>query len=309
MNSSQFPKSHVILSIVLGLTLCSFVIAKFSGDPDDDRFTTETVLLDLPTVDDINGQAFLPGAAAASQDPAPTPRAVTNTTTKKVSVAPGDNLALLFKQHGLSPQELHRLVTTKPLGPRLKEIFPGHELRFTVDDANTLVKLEYSPGPLEVLEFTRVGDGYEGVEVVAEPERVTAYKHAIIDHSLFIASQRAGLDDSITMRLAQIFQWDIDFVLDIRAGDEFYVLFEELYLGDRFIGYGKSWLPNSSIKATVTEPFCIPIPNLMRAITIRVGIACARHFCEHPYRSRESVPTSTYAAHTRCGNARCRIEA
>lgn len=239
MNSSQFPKSHVILSIVLGLSLCWFVIAKFSGDPDDDRFTTETVLLDLPTVDEINRQALLPGAATASQNPAPTPRAVTNTTTKKVSVAPGDNLALLFKKHGLSPQELHRLVTTEPLGSRLKEIFPGHELRFTVDDANTLVKLEYSPGPLEVLEFTRVGDGYEGVEVVAEPERVTAYKHATIDHSMFIASQRAGLDDSLTMRLAQIFQWDIDFVLDIRAGDEFYVLFEELYLVDRFIGYGK----------------------------------------------------------------------
>ena len=41
------------------------------------------------------------------------------------------------------------------------------------------------------------------------------------------------------MRLAHIFQWDIDFVLDIRSGDEFHVLYEELYLGDEFIGYGE----------------------------------------------------------------------
>jgi murein DD-endopeptidase MepM/ murein hydrolase activator NlpD len=68
---------------------------------------------------------------------------------------------------------------------------------------------------------------------------MTAYKHATIDHSLFVASQRAGLDDALTMRIAQIFQWDIDFVLDIRKGDEFYVLFEELYLGEEFIGNGK----------------------------------------------------------------------
>ncbi len=237
MNSSQFPKSHLIISIVLGVSLCSFVIAKFSDDPEGDRFTTETVLLDLPAIGEIDNQA--PVSAAASPDPLPSRPVPTNTTTKKVRVAPGDNLALLFQKQGLSPQELHRLVTTKPLGSRLKEIFPGHELRFTVDEQNTLVKLTYSPGPLEVLEFTRIGDAFEGVEVVSEPERVTAYKHGTIDHSLFIASQRAGLDDSLTMRLAHIFQWDIDFVLDIRAGDEFYVLFQELYLGDRFIGYGK----------------------------------------------------------------------
>ena len=37
------------------------------------------------------------------------------------------------------------------------------------------------------------------------------------------------------MRLGQIFQWDIDFVLDIRKGDEFYVVYEELYHnGDEF---------------------------------------------------------------------------
>ena len=231
MNSNRFPKSHIVISIVLGLSLCSFVIAKFSDDPDDDRFTTETVLLDLPATGEIQDQPPVPEAEPAIPLPA-------NTTTTKVRVAPGDNLALLFKKHGHSPQELHKLVTTEPLGPRLKEIFPGHELSFTVDEANTLVKLAYSFGPLEVLEFTRVGDGYEGEEVIAEPERVTSYKHGTIDHSLFVASQRAGLNDAMTMRLAQIFQWDVDFVLDIRTGDEFYVLFEELYLGDKFVGHG-----------------------------------------------------------------------
>ena len=43
----------------------------------------------------------------------------------------------------------------------------------------------------------------------------------------------------MTLRLAQIFQWDIDFVLDIRKGDEFSVLFEEKYVDGEFIGFGK----------------------------------------------------------------------
>ena len=47
--------------------------------------------------------------------------------------------------------------------------------------------------------FERVGDEFVGEEVRRAPERITSYKHAVINHSLFIASQRAGLDDSLTM--------------------------------------------------------------------------------------------------------------
>jgi murein DD-endopeptidase MepM/ murein hydrolase activator NlpD len=121
----------------------------------------------------------------------------------------------------------------------MKEIFPGHELTFAQAPDGALVKVAYSPGPLETIEFTRIGDVFDGHELIEEPDRRKAYKHGTIDHSLFVASQRSGLDDRLTMRLAQIFQWDIDFVLDIRSGDEFHVLFEELYLGDEFIGFGE----------------------------------------------------------------------
>ena len=62
--------------------------------------------------------------------------------------------------------------------------------------------------------------------------------HGLIDHSLFVASQRIGLDDETTMRVAHIFQWDIDFVLDIRKGDEFDIVVEELHLNGDFVGYG-----------------------------------------------------------------------
>jgi murein DD-endopeptidase MepM/ murein hydrolase activator NlpD len=86
--------------------------------------------------------------------------------------------------------------------------------------------------------FQRTGEGFEAEKVVSQPDKVVTYKHSTIDSSLFVASQRAGLPDNLTMRLAQIFQWDIDFVLDIRPGDEFFVLYEELYFEGEFIGYG-----------------------------------------------------------------------
>lgn len=51
----------------------------------------------------------------------------------------------------------------------------------------------------------------------------------IIERSLFDDGQDAGLSDRLIMELAEIFGWDIDFVLDLRRGDTFTVVHEEKY--------------------------------------------------------------------------------
>ena len=236
LKGSRFPTTHLAAIAILGLCLCPFVVARFVHAPENENTHPGPEALELSVQQDILAAA-LPEAApdAATQD---TPAAQTGPNTEILEVRSGDNLANLFKRRGIPPGDLHELVHSQPFGPRLKAIYPGHQLKISTDSDNRLAKLSYSPGPLETLEFTRVGDGFAGNEVIAEPERVKQYRHGIIDHSLFVASQRAGLEDSVTMRLAEIFQWDIDFVLDIRAGDAFHVLLEELHLGDQFVGCG-----------------------------------------------------------------------
>ncbi|MFU8813757.1 MAG: peptidoglycan DD-metalloendopeptidase family protein [Pseudomonadales bacterium] len=179
----------------------------------------------------------LPASAAPTYPPS-APGEQPLHRVKTIKVKPGDNLSLIFKREGIGASELHRLVTSEPLGKRLRNIFPGHELTFTQAQDGSLLKLAYTPSVLETLEFVRQDGGFSGQERVQRPERSEAYKHGVIQQSLFIASQRAGLPDSLTMRFAQIFQWDVDFVLDIRQGDEFHVVYEELYVGDEFIGFG-----------------------------------------------------------------------
>ncbi|MEZ5561203.1 MAG: peptidoglycan DD-metalloendopeptidase family protein [Pseudomonadales bacterium] len=208
--------------------------------------STQAVTPETPTTASATLPATPAGAAAPVTHSAAPATSVDPATgapglamrERHAQVKPGDNLSKIFKREGIAARELALVLASKPLGPRLKSIFPGHDFVFALAEDDSLVKLTYTPGPLETLEFERAGDSFIGREVVREPERTTAYKHAVIDHSLFVASQRAGLDDAMTMRLAQIFQWDVDFVLDIRKGDEFYVLYEELYVGDEFVGYG-----------------------------------------------------------------------
>ena len=60
----------------------------------------------------------------------------------------------------------------------------------------------------------------------------------VIEDALFLAAQKAGLNDRLALALAEIFQWDIDFVLDIRKGDRFELLYEEQSLDGEVIGTG-----------------------------------------------------------------------
>jgi murein DD-endopeptidase MepM/ murein hydrolase activator NlpD len=266
--------------------ICSFVVAKFNDDPNADRFTTDSVLLDLPPAasDPVIAEALTEEVELA---PPPADEPVTDLREINATVKPGDSLAAIFKRNGLSAKDVHAVSNSKPLGSKLRSIFPGQILTLYVDDTNALMRLSFSTGPLDTLEYERTGDGFKGTLVSNEPDRELAYKHGTIDHSLFVASQRAGLSDGMTMRLAQIFQWDVDFVLDIRPGDTFFVLYEELFHNDEFIGYGDILAAEfvnqgESFRATqyVTEAgekdFYAPSGESMRKAFLRAPVAFSR---------------------------------
>lgn len=55
----------------------------------------------------------------------------------------------------------------------------------------------------------------------------TTNAHGIINSSLSLAGQQAGLSDELIMQLTSIFAWDIDFATNLRQGDQFTVVYEE----------------------------------------------------------------------------------
>ena len=251
----QFPRTHILLIAGLALGMTTLVIAKFNDGTEQHRFNNESALSSIneeslnaivieappPLIDDPLPQADL---ATLPITPIATPihnAPIHKDTWREVKtkVKPGDNLALIFKRHNLSPRDVYAVSQSKPLGTRLKNIFPGHELTLFLSDDDRLMAMNYATGPLDTLVYERDGKTFSSRQVTSEPESVLAYKHGVIDHSLFVASQRAGLTDALTMRLAQIFQWDVDFVLDIRPGDAFYVLYEDLFHQGEFVGHGE----------------------------------------------------------------------
>jgi len=157
----------------------------------------------------------------------------------KVVVAPGDNLSLIFGRHGFSKKDLHKILESGPTAKNLRRINPGQEIAVKADEQGRVLgmiqELDYRRSLHVVLE----NDSYSVSIVEIEPEIRNASVLAKIKQSLFLDGQAAGLADKTIMELTDIFGWDIDFVLDVRSGDQFSVVFEEIFKDGEKVKNGK----------------------------------------------------------------------
>ena len=166
------------------------------------------------------------------------PRTATRGKCHQVTVAVGDSLALIMSRVGLPGAEVFRVMAAGKATRPLRNLRPGQRLRLLVDGPR-LRRLELRIDALRTLTVERHNDRFDARLLTREFERRITHASAVIKYSLFGAGQRAGLSDNKTMDLAGIFGWDIDFALDIRAGDRFTIVYEKLYLDGRYVGEGR----------------------------------------------------------------------
>ncbi|MDR7087999.1 OapA family protein [Cellvibrio fibrivorans] len=157
---------------------------------------------------------------------------------KEFTVQNGDNLSILFKRAGLNDRTIYELFSDAKDAKDLRNIRPGQKMAFLVENGQ-LQGLNYIIDELNSLNFTRGTKGFTGKEIALKPDVKYAFRQASIDSSLYMAGKRAGMPSNLTMELANIFGWDIDFALDIQKGDSFKVMYEEQFLEGKRIGTGK----------------------------------------------------------------------
>lgn len=157
----------------------------------------------------------------------------------KVTVAPGDNLSLIFGRHGFSKRDLHKILKTGPLAKNLRRITPGQEILVNANEQGQVLGMVQALDYRRTLHVALNDNSYSLAIVEIEPEVRYASVLAKIKQSLFLDGQASGLAEKTIMELTDIFGWDIDFVLDVRAGDQFSVVFEELFKDGEKVKSGK----------------------------------------------------------------------
>lgn len=259
----KFPKTHLAAAVVISAVVGTTMIFSPSADVEAKRMS---VSLDLESGEVIktnlsNGDTPIPSAPTATNNNTAaltdvTPEQAPSATAAEAPVpadAPkepelnwaeykiksGDTLSGLFKKAGFNDSLMLSVIHGEGEATKLQRLYAGESIAFATDQADELASIKLQRSRLESLKIDRTEEGFVGKKVLREPEVRTRYAEAEIDSSLFGAGQQAGLTDKLTMELAGIFGWDIDFVMDIRKGDRFSVVYEELYLDGEKIDEGK----------------------------------------------------------------------
>ena len=177
----------------------------------------------------------LPPAGVRDPDSAATAVADLPGEWQTIKIKYGDNLSTIFARLGLSPQLLYSIMTLGGKTAALKNLLPGQTIKLKLADQSRLTELLYDMDPTRSLRIWEAGaDGFKSTLIERPVEHRIAHASGVITSSLFEAAQQAGMSDNLTMELAGIFGWDVDFALDIREGDRFSVIYDDLYLnGDR----------------------------------------------------------------------------
>jgi len=157
---------------------------------------------------------------------------------RSYSVRRGDTLGKIFSRFSIDIGLANRIAAHET-GRALVKLMPDRTMYFGFDDNERLIKLRYEISRLEelVVDFRDSGDFTVGTMAVPVDTRERRASGKI-GSSLFVAASKAGVSDRLAMELLSIFGWEIDFALDIRSGDRFSIIYEEMFKDGESIGTG-----------------------------------------------------------------------
>jgi len=121
----------------------------------------------------------------------------------------------------------------------LYHLVPGRTVRAVTTEDGALVSLRYLHGDGTELTVQRDGDAFLASEEPVQTESELMMASGEIETSLFAATDRAGMSDTVAIQLADIFSSEVDFHRDLRPGDRFSVVYEALYSNGEFIRTGR----------------------------------------------------------------------
>ena len=198
----------------------------------------------------------------------------------------GDTLEVLFRRNGLSLTDLAAMVALPDASGALKLLKPGDRLEIAHRDGQVL-SLRREIDDIKLLSIARDESGFAANTIERAGRHPHNGAHGEIQSSLFEAGTAAGISDRTTMDMAGIFEWDIDFIQDVREGDAFTVIYEELWrdgvklrdgqiVAAEFVNQGKSFRAARFSDASGRASYYTPEGRSVRKAFIRAPLNFTR---------------------------------
>jgi murein DD-endopeptidase MepM/ murein hydrolase activator NlpD len=254
-----YPKTHLLAASGIA-ALLSLALLVFPSSDVEAKKTTLSLELESPA-EQLTQEQDAADAVQATNEPATSPFAQIDNSAedtqetalaepapvieekkpashREVIVAKGDTLSTLFAKVGLPTTSVHEILASDKQAKQFSQLKHGQKLEFELSPDGQLSNLHSKLNDLESISLTKNDKGYTFNRITAKPTVHSAYVHGVINSSLSQSAARAGLSHSLTMDMASVFGYDVDFAQDIRQGDEFDVIYEQKVVNGKAVGNG-----------------------------------------------------------------------
>ena len=148
---------------------------------------------------------------------------------KEALIKRNDSLFTILNQLGVLQGDIIKLINSKE-SSLLSKIEVGDKIKILMNDRGELLKMFYIDDIKSGIQAERNEDSYSISKYVSKIEKVKVFKHVIIEDSMYVSGLKENVPDSVLMDLAYINGWDIDSTHDIRKGDSYSIIYEEIII-------------------------------------------------------------------------------
>ena len=212
----SFPKKHVF-TLFLGFFLLGAM--SLLGSKDLKEKETELELTKSLKLNTLNEEIKI-------EDPL---------IEREKVIKRNDTLYTILDDFKVKKEDIISLVNSKNSN-LLAKIEVGDKIRVIIDKSGELKNLTYIDDIRTGVKAVRNAGGFSIENYESTIEKVKIFKHVVIEDSMYMSGLKQDIPDSVLMDLAYINGWDIDFTHDIRPGDTYSLIYEEILIdGEKVI--------------------------------------------------------------------------
>lgn len=156
-------------------------------------------------------------------------------TARETVIKRNDSLFSILKNFGIKNENIINLINSKNSN-LLSSIEIGDKIKVNLDENNEINDLLYIDDFQSGVRAERFENTYRINKFKNTLEKINIFKHVVIQDSMYMSGLREGIPDSVLMDVVYINGWDIDFTHDIRPGDSYSLIYEEIIVdGEKVI--------------------------------------------------------------------------
>jgi murein DD-endopeptidase MepM/ murein hydrolase activator NlpD len=151
----------------------------------------------------------------------------------ELEIRRGETLSSLMQQHGLDAAETWEAVEALRGHLDIRRLRAGDRVAVLARPGRPPAAFRFEVADRGRVTLARTGGAWSSTFDPYVRTVETAVVSGTLEGSLDESVRRAGGTGALTYRMADVLQWDLDFNRDLRRGDRFEILYEQVYLDGR----------------------------------------------------------------------------